>query len=140
RIGLRVGPLLRALSQPDEVGHGLRRVLLEQLDREVAFARHEVGERLARRLLRVLSRERDRRHGEATQRNQHTFHGSLLKVRLKPDTTYTYSVPSPASTDSPPTRTRVISPFSSSTEMCTWLGRPIFAPWRLNIAPARSGG
>ena len=44
-----------------------------------------------------------------------------------------YSVPSPASTDSPPTRTLVISPFSTPIEMCTWLGRPIFTPCRLSI-------
>ena len=33
-----------------------------------------------------------------------------------------------------------ISPPSTPIEICTWLGRPIFTPCRLSIAPACSGG
>ena len=49
-------------------------------------------------------------------------------------------MPSPASTASPPTRHARISPLSTPIEMCTWLGRPIFTPCRLSIAPACAGG
>ncbi len=40
---LRVGPLLRALGEADEVGDGLRRVLVEELDGELALRGGEVG-------------------------------------------------------------------------------------------------
>ena len=38
----RVGPLLGALGEPHEVLHGLGRFLVEQLDRELAFARRKM--------------------------------------------------------------------------------------------------
>src|SRR5579863_9141530 len=41
-LGLRMRPLLRALSQADEVGHGLRRFLIEEFHGEVAERRLEV--------------------------------------------------------------------------------------------------
>src|SRR6266487_1626139 len=52
-VGFRIGPFLGALGEGDEVRDRLRRVLLEEADREVAFTGREVGVR--RFLRRVLA-------------------------------------------------------------------------------------
>ena len=58
-VGARVGPLLRALGQPDEVLDRLRRFLVEQTDREVSFGGDELRVDRQRGSLCSVDVERD---------------------------------------------------------------------------------